>query len=266
MFDKPLNFEALAEKMAAFAGKPILFFDLETTNADPDRARIIQMAGKLIFPDTAQYNGGGVHSFNFVINPKEEIDPAASAVHGFTNADLVLMPTFSEAAADIRALFEAGPIIAGFNLLAFDVPVLANEFGRLGELPPFTPKSEFIDFFLLYRKLYPNTLGAIFKRMFGYEFENAHDAAADIDATLAVGLNLLIESGKETVNEAAKIYADKPIADFSGKLNYNEAGEICYAFGKFAGVPVVREPDYARWMLTGNFPETTKAVLRSILK
>lgn len=54
--------------------------------------------------------------------------------------------------------------------------------------------------------------------------------------------------------------------DFAGKLHRNEAGEICYSFGKSRGTPVKSDPGFGRWMLEQSFPIQTKQIIRELLK
>jgi DNA polymerase-3 subunit epsilon len=98
--------------------------------------------------------------------------------------------------------------------------------------------------------------------------ENAHDAEADVRATFEVfqrQLETYDDLGK-TVEEIHAFCDSNAIVDWGRKLARNAGGEIVYAFGKHKGKPVMSDPGYAEWMLTGDFPESTKNEIRRLLK
>jgi uncharacterized protein (DUF3820 family) len=78
-------------------------------------------------------------------------------------------------------------------------------------------------------------------------------------------------AGLADAEEASK--APPGSYDRAGKLAVDEgvepaqatAAQVRFTFGKHKGATVAAEPSYARWMLTSDFPEETKARLRALL-
>ena len=105
--------------------KPIVFFDLETTGVNVSTDRIVEICYIKVMPN------GNELSRNMRINPGMPIPAEASAVHGITDEDVKDCPTFKEKAAELAKIF-TGCDIAGYNSNGFDVPLLVEEFLRVG--------------------------------------------------------------------------------------------------------------------------------------
>lgn len=240
--------------------RPLVFFDLETTGIDIARDRIVQMSVMKVMPD------GREEVKTRLINPGIPIPPAATAVHHITDADVAGAPPFRDLAAGIRDLFQ-GADIGGFNSNRFDLPLLVEEFARCGMPFPET-ESKLIDVQVIYHKKEERTLAAAYKFYCNKSLEDAHDAEADVRATVEVfrrQLETYADIGR-TVEEIHAFCNSDAIVDFGRKLARNQKGEIVFAFGKNRGKPVTDDPGYAEWMLGGDFPESTKAVLRRVLQ
>ena len=65
------------------------------------------------------------------INPEMPIPEQSSRVHGIYDDDVKDCPTFKEVAKSL-AKFMEGCDLAGFNSNRFDIPLLAEEFLRVG--------------------------------------------------------------------------------------------------------------------------------------
>lgn len=238
--------------------KPIVFFDLETTGLDISKDRIVQIAAIKLHPD------GKEEELNFFINPCMDIPAEATAVHGITNDDVFEAVRFEEISDILNKYFE-GCDLGGYNLLRFDIPLLAEEFTKCGV--PFPDEDvKVIDVQNIYFKKEERTLRAAYKFYMKEEFENAHNALADIRATAQV-LNCQINMYDDIGNTVAKLseFSIGDMVDFAGKLKKNDKEEICYAFGKYANKPVTMHPDYARWMIQNDFPIQTKQILQKII-
>jgi DNA polymerase-3 subunit epsilon len=112
----------------------LLAFDLETTGADPDEARIVTACAARIWGD------GSVSADvqNWLVNPGVPIPPGATAIHGITDeraaagrppAEAVL-----EIAAELESTWEQGFPVIGHNV-AYDLTVLDRELRRHGHAP-----------------------------------------------------------------------------------------------------------------------------------
>ena len=162
---------------ALLAGYRVLGFDLETTGFDHRKNRIVQYA--LVGSDS----DGSHINLQSLVNPKVNIPPETTRVHGITNDDVREMGEFSQHANEIGSMIEDS-IIVGHNVLQFDWRFLEVECVRAGIEAPI-PRG-IIDTLVLARRLKVpgrHTLGHLCAR-FGIEMSRAHQADADAGATL----------------------------------------------------------------------------------
>jgi DNA polymerase-3 subunit epsilon len=69
------------------------------------------------------------------------------------------------------------------------------------------------------------------------------------------------------VNELAEFTQPKvKRADLSGRLVYNDKNEIVFNFGKHKGERVIDNAQFTNWILSKDFPEDTKNILRGLTK
>ncbi|PHR48138.1 MAG: DNA polymerase III subunit epsilon [Fluviicola sp.] len=242
--------------------KPLAIFDLETTGLDISADRIVEIAILKVSPD------GKEEKYEKRINPEMNISGESTSIHGISNADVKDCPTFSELADEI-ATFIGEADLAGFNSNKFDIPLLAEEFLRVKH--PFkTGERKFIDVQNIFHKMEQRTLVAAYKFYCDKDLTNAHSADADVIATYEV-LKAQIERYEEVENDVSFLAEfstqnKNKILDFAGRIAQNENGEAIYNFGKHKGKTIAEiaesEPGYYGWMLNGNFPRYTKAVLK----
>jgi DNA polymerase III subunit epsilon len=239
--------------------RPIVFFDLETTGTDITRDRIVQIAVLKLLPD------GGEEVRTRLLNPGIPIPASATAVHHITNADVADKPKFPDIAKGLAEFFRDADI-AGFNSNRFDIPILVEEFGRCS-IPFPDPEAKLVDVQVIYHRKEERTLAAAYKFYCSKTLEGAHDAEADVRATLEVFREQLekYDDIGTTLEELHRYSNSDGIVDYARKLMRNDRGEIVYAFGKNRGKRVLDDTGYAEWMLGGDFPESTKNVLRRIL-
>ena len=240
--------------------KPIIFFDLETTGRDTLKDRIVQIAIIKITED------GKREEKERIVNPTIHIPDEVIKVHGITNEMVKDAPTFKQLAKSLYKFME-GCDLAGYNHLGFDMPILIEEFARVGVAFP-DPNTQYIDVMKIYLHFNPRTLAAAYQSYCNKELHNAHDAMADTQATLEVFESQVIEhfDNKFDINQIHNLCFSNNNVDFSRKLSRNERGEIVFAFGKNKGKKVLDNLDYADWMLKGDFPADTKRILRGLLQ
>ena len=105
--------------------RPIAFFDLETTGVNVGKDRIVEIAIVKLLP-----NGDQKTKIKRV-NPGVPIPAETSEIHGIYDEDIKDSPTFKELAHELHQFIE-GCDLAGYNSIKFDVPLLVEEFLRVG--------------------------------------------------------------------------------------------------------------------------------------
>ena len=243
--------------------KPLIVFDLETTGLSLSIDRIIELAYVKIFPD------GSVKKADFFINPEMEISEESSVVHGIKNEDVADKPTFRELAQELWAVFQDS-YYSGFNVVGFDLPILRREFLRAG-LDFDYHDAKIVDSKVIYNYMEPRTLSAAFKFYCGKEHYDAHSALADVEATVEV-LENQIKKYKEVgdwefINKIHKAKEDRYV-DNDRKF-YWRNGEAYFSFSKHKDVSLVKvvqiDPGFLNWLLTADFSEETKNIVRNAL-
>ena len=240
-------------------------FDLETTGLQVTKDRIVQIAALKIHPD------GTEEELNLVVNPEMEIPQEVIDIHGITNEMAIKAPTFRALAEQIKSFFGDSDL-AGYNSNKFDIPVLAEEFLRVGIEFDLTQRA-FIDVQNIFHKMEQRTLVAAYKFYCQKNLENAHDAMHDTKATWEV-LEKQIEKYKpkpDVVSLAELSRAgNHKILDMAGRIAMNSKEEVIYNFGKHKGKTIASvaktEPGYYGWMLEADFPLYTKSVLRKAME
>lgn len=241
---------------------PIVFFDLETTGINIAADRIVEISYLKV--DL----GGNETAKTILVNPEMPIPEQATAIHGITDEDVKNAPTFGEVAKNLARDFE-GCDLAGYNSVKFDIPLLAEEFLRVG-VDIDLKKKKFVDVQIIFMKMEPRTLSAAYKFFVGKELDSAHSAAVDTMATYEV-LQAQLDRYPQLENDIGKLAefsSHNRNADFAGRIVYNEKDEEVFNFGKYKGRLVSevleKDPGYYGWMMNGDFPLYTKKVLTSI--
>lgn len=245
--------------------RPIVFFDLEATGIDIFNDRIVQFAGIKYFPD------GNKTEHNWVINPKIQIPEEAIAIHGITNEMVTDKPTFGDIAQKLIQLLDDSDL-GGYNIRYFDIPMLQSEFTRIG-LPFDSEDRKMADAMIVFKLKEPRTLAAAYNKYVGGEFENAHNAMADIKASIDVleGQMKMYTDLPDSVDGLHDFCfpADSSKYDMEGKLKYVD-GVLCINFGKNRGRSLEElskmEKSYLLWILNGSFSEKVKNAIREVLK
>lgn len=240
--------------------RPLVFFDLETTGTNVSTDRIVEISILTVFPD------GTEDSRTRLINPGKPIPTEASAVHNITDDKVQDAPSF---AALAKALFTlmSGCDFAGFNLIKFDIPLLAEEFSRVGIAWP-VPGYKVVDVSNIFRKYEQRTLTAAYKFYCQKEHTDAHGAEADNKVTLEILLAQLqrYEDLPASVAELHAICNDGPeTLDLAGKIGIDPDGDYIYNFGKDKGKKIKSFPGFGKWMLTQDFTEDTKGHIKRII-
>jgi DNA polymerase-3 subunit epsilon len=253
--------------------EPLFFFDLETTGLDIETCGIVQLAYKKL-DRTDEAGTRWTVRDSIVMNPMQEIDEKASAVHGFYYEDVMGLPTFEVYADRLHALAD-GAVWVGYNNTRFDIPVFKNAFKRIGHKVP--KPSGIIDCYKIFthykglsRKKGARTLMAAHIYYCDDTFENAHDALADIEATYNV-LEAQLEEHADTLTLEKAFSISSAVdtrIDRGGffKFGGNDRTPMC-SVGKYAGVPIDKVPSgYLKWIIDNEaFGEDTRKVASNAL-
>jgi DNA polymerase-3 subunit epsilon len=261
--------------------KPIVFFDLETTGVQVGHDHIVEICLHKVMPD------GTTDTRVERIRPVDEkgntvhIPEVTTAIHGISDADVADKPSFKELAPSLME-YIGDADLAGYNSNKFDVPLLVEEFLRVG-IDFDLKKRHLVDVQNIFHQMEQRTLVAAYKFYCQKDLENAHSAAADTIATYEVlkaqldryqGVDYKDRSGKVTqpvVNDIpalSEFTANKQWADLVGHIGYNNLGFEIFNFGKHKGETVeevfTKEPSYYDWMMKSDFPLSTKKVITDI--
>ncbi|RZL45443.1 MAG: 3'-5' exonuclease [Pedobacter sp.] len=255
--------------------RPLAFFDLEATGINVGADRIVEIAVLKAMPDGTEL------ILTKRINPQMPIPLVTSLIHGIYDEDIKDAQTFAEAAKEI-AEFIGDADLAGYNSNKFDIPMLLEEFLRVGIDFDMSDR-KFVDVQNIFHQMEQRTLKAAYKFYCEKDIINAHSAEADIRATYEVLLSQL-DKYHDTEFEDKKGVKSKPVqnnidalheftnmnkvVDFAGRMVYNDKGEEVINFGKHKGRTVESvldaEPSYYAWMKQGDFPLYTKKKLDEI--
>ena len=228
--------------------RPLVFLDLEATGTDPKEARVLQIALQRFVP-----SGEGAaldEEVNQLVDPDMEVPAAVTELTGITTDDVRGQPSFG-ALVDRLSPLLADADLAGYNALAYDVPLLTAEYERAGHALPGPPDRVVLDPYRLEQVLRPRSLTALYERYTGAALENAHDALADVTAAGTVLQHQLAEHDLEaTPAELADLTRGDYLDD--GRKLRRDGDAVVLCFGKHSG-KTLRElradhPGYFEWM------------------
>ncbi len=238
--------------------RPIAFIDLETTGINITTDRIVEIAIVKILQD------GEKQVKRKLINPLIPIPQSSSDIHGITDVMVKDAPSFKQVANEIKQFIE-GSDLGGYNSNRFDIPMLLEEFLRVG-IDYTLEGKRLVDVQKVFHMMEQRTLGAAYKFYCQKTLEGAHGAEADATATWEV-LEAQIERYPQigdTVESIVKFTGEDDIVDLARRF-VKEKGIEVFNFGKHKGKPVAQvlkeEPQYYDWMMKGDFPINTKQKL-----
>ena len=241
--------------------RPLAFIDLETTGVNITADRIVEIAVVKIMP------AGEKLVKRRLINPQMPIPKSSSDVHGITDDMVKDAPTFKQLANEIKQFLDNCDI-AGYNSNKFDIPMLIEEFARVG-LDFSTSDKKMLDVQKVFHMMEQRTLTAAYKFYCDKSLNDAHSAEVDATATwevLEAQVRRYPQIGN-TVEAIVKFTGEDDIVDFARRFVKQNGVEV-FNFGKFKGKPVTdvlkQEPQYYDWMMKGDFALNTKQKLTEI--
>jgi DNA polymerase III subunit epsilon len=243
--------------------KPLAVIDLETTGINLSTDRIVEIAIVKILTD------GKKIIKRKLINPEIPISEISRDLHGITDEMVKDAPTFRQVANEIKQFLDNCDL-AGYNSNRFDIPLLAEEFLRVGLEFDFSNRM-LVDVQKIFHMMEQRTLSAAYKFYCNKNLDGAHGAEADASATweiLEAQLSKYPQLGS-SVETIITCIGDDCIVDFARRMVMENGVEI-FNFGKHKGRVVAEvlkaEPQYYDWMMKGEFPLHTKQKLTEIYR
>ncbi|GAB5556526.1 MAG: 3'-5' exonuclease [Schleiferiaceae bacterium] len=248
--------------MALELKRPICFFDLETTGVKVASDRIVEISIFKVYPN------GNKESKTWLVNPGVPIPQESAEIHGITDERVANEPTFKDLAHTIQEMMKDSDL-AGYNSNKFDIPLLAEEFLRVG-IDFDMSKRKAVDVQNIFHRMEQRTLSAAYQFYCDKDLTNAHSAEADTLATYEI-LEAQIEKYEEIngdVDFLSEFSNRQRVADFAGFIAYNKEDQEVFTFGKYKGRTVEdvfeENPGYYSWMQNADFPLYTKKILSQI--
>ncbi len=196
-----------------------IIVDTETTGLSPAQGHRVIEIGCL---EMVNRRLTGKH-FHHYIKPERDIDPAAEAIHGITQASLADKPIFSEIADSFVEFIKDAELI--IHNAPFDVGFLNHELKLINKKnKPITTFCEVIDTLIVARKKHPgqhNSLDALCRR-YNIDNSNRDFHGALLDAELLAQVYLLMTGGQTQLFQVEqKIGVNKKLADTVDRLADN---------------------------------------------
>lgn len=241
--------------------RPIVFFDLEGTGTDVAKDKIVSVAAVKMAPNSMMRQ-----KIEARINPGVAMSEEVMAIHGITNEMVASAHKFDHYAQPIHE-FMIGCDLAGFNLFNYDIPLLWEELYRCG-IEWNLSGVNVIDAGNIFKKKEERTLSAAVKFYCGREHDGAHEALADVHATIDVleaQMNRYPDMKAMDVGAVAEFSKFDNRVDLAGKIVRDANGDPVYNIGKSKGVKVKDDLGFAYWMLGRDFTANTKSTLQKII-
>jgi DNA polymerase III subunit epsilon len=241
--------------------RPLAIIDLETTGVNLGTDRIVEIAIVKIMPDEKKLIK------RKLINPEIPISQVSADIHGITNEMVKDAPTFRQVANELKQFLDHCDL-AGYNSNRFDIPMLVEEFLRIGM--EFDGKGRrLLDVQKIFHMMEQRTLSAAYRFYCNKELEGAHGAEADASATWEVLVAQVVKYPQLGTNleTILKYIGEEQVVDYARRFVLENGVEV-FNFGKYKGRSVAEvlkaEPQYYDWMMKGDFPMHTKQKLTEI--
>ena len=245
--------------------RPVAILDLETTGVDVEEDRIVQLGIVKVSLD------GKEKELGLLVNPEMKIPAEASDVHGITDQMVRNEPTFEQLSKGVAEFLE-GCDVAGFNVLGFDLPLLENEFERVGV--HFKRPEHVVDSMIIYHDRVKRDLSAAYEFYCDSEHEDAHSALADARATWEILKGQVIRHDDLPKNVSGLAEECLPVnRGFldNGEWFKEKDGQPVLTKGKHKGkrlnAVAGSSPDYLGWILREtNPPDDTIRMIQKALR
>jgi len=244
---------------------PLVVFDIETTGTWIEKDRIVEIGMIKLLPD------GSSQNYVKRVNPGMPIPPNVSRIIDIVDDDVKDAPRFKDIAKEVLE-FISDSDIGGFNVLRFDLPVLEREFFDAGFSFHWRERNIY-DAQKVYHIHEKRDLTAAYQLYCSKQLVNVHSALGDAEATVEIldaqikkygAAEQGIESLKDFDYERSSAYFDK-----ERKFCWWN-GELYPTFGKYGKKKHIKDilnndRPYLEWILTRDFSEESKAMIKKVL-
>ena len=244
----------------------LIVLDIESTGVWVEKDKIIEIALIKYSP------AGAKETFYKRTNPGIFIPAIVTKLTGISNEDVKEAPYFKEIAPALFA-FIGSADMGGFNIERFDLPLLEREFADAGIVFEWKERKIY-DAQKVFHLNEKRDLASAFQFYCGKELVGAHSAMADTEAVCEILEKQVSQygEGQDHISVLDK-FEYNSLQDF-----YDEERKFCWwngklylMFGKYARKRpledlVKTDPGYLGWILSKDFSEGVKSVVRDALK
>ena len=228
--------------------RPLVFFDLEATGTDPQEARVVQIGMQRLVP-----SGDGAaldDTVNVLVDPEQEVPEVVTDLTGLSPDAIREALPFDAHVDRITPLLRDADL-AGYNALAYDLPLLKAEFERAGRSLPGPDDRVVLDPYRLEQVLRPRTLSALYERYTDMPLDGAHDAVRDVEAAGRVLQQQLDEHDLDGTPADLAEHIRGDYLDDQRRLK-RDGDAVIVCFGKHDGKTLrelqANHADYFDWM------------------
>lgn len=243
--------------------KNIVAFDVETTGTDSSKDVIIQLAAVKFDKDFNRLD-----SYCCYVKPMEdfEIAPGALEKHGLTKEFILENGISSNEVMGVFDAFCKDCDLLSYNGNTFDIKFIVKEMKATGI--EFSLDRVFYDSMKLETMLHPRRLEVIYKNYTGQDLDDAHNALADVNATIEVFRHQLNKFSEQDITlDEIMGFEESQIFDVDGMFK-KEDDKIIFTKGKYRGVEFMEvakgDPGYIKWYMNNpDFSNHTKNIIRN---
>jgi DNA polymerase III subunit epsilon len=246
---------------------PLLCLDIESTGVWVEQDKIIEIALIKYNPD------GSKQTYHKRINPGMNIPEVVVKLTGISNADVASCPYFKQVAREVLDFIGTDCEFAGYNVERFDLPLLERELAEAGLKFEWKERKVY-DAQKVFHLNEKRDLSAAYKFYCEKELVGAHSALADTEAVLEILAKQIEKYGEGSLDlDCLDKFEYSSLMDW-----YDDERKFCWwngklfmMFGKYARKHTLEElvkkdPGYLSWILSKDFSDGVKAVIRDALR
>lgn len=237
----------------------LVCFDVETTGLNSQNNYIIQLAMVKFSSKTFE----PIEKRNWFIKPKNDftIEESAFTAHHLSKEFILENGvTLDTIYADVLAMMEGCDILT-YNGNAFDINYLYKDFKEYGLEIDFTGHRSY-DAYAIECRRTSRRLTDVYRKYTGKDLEDAHNAFADVNATIEVFKHQLKENKDvdmpefEVISPEGFVILKNDVVMFStGKYTRRKVVDICR-----------EDPEYIRWVFSKCSELTKKTIIKEYYK